>query len=318
MSDLQYVQAIPLFTAEDSSAFKYFTERHEELDAMTGTDLVIAMPETVREGDAQDVYSAIGNRRYPGLKMSDLPCLWVETAGDKSFAVPIPSDESRIVKLMRHLTQAARDAKTASDFRRNARHGYGLVEEKSFYRWVLLLSIATVFAGAVGVYFTLPVMHQYDARLFNYGFYVVLGILAAVACFGVLRSSGKLRGEQFGSSWELGGAAAFCALVIAGGIWYESQHPPGEFGFSIYIYENDNPNAVISTNGSITLFLDERKVVNVNEGYADVQRIPSRYNGRKVGYQLDVKGYVLKDEKSAELELRPHAKPLVIGVVPKG
>ena len=42
MSDLEYVQAVPLFTAEDSSAFEYFTERREELDALTGPDLVIA------------------------------------------------------------------------------------------------------------------------------------------------------------------------------------------------------------------------------------------------------------------------------------
>lgn len=48
VSDLGYVQAIPLFTAEDSGAFKYFRERREELDAMTGPHLVIAMPQTVK------------------------------------------------------------------------------------------------------------------------------------------------------------------------------------------------------------------------------------------------------------------------------
>lgn len=317
MSNLEHVQAIPLFTAEDSSAFKYFTERHEELDALTGTDLLIAMPQTVKEGDSKDVYSAVGDKRYPGLKLTDLPCLWVETVEDKqSFAVPLPSDEHRIVKLMRHLTQAAKDAKTASEFRKNAGKGYGIVDEKPFYLRVFVTSILLVLVAGVGVYFALPVIHQYDARLFVYGFYVVLGILAAVACFGVLRSSGKLSGEQFGSRWELGGAAAFCAVVVGGGLWYESQRPPGEFGFSVYFHENDNPNAVISADGSLTLYLDERKVVNVNRGYADVQRIPQRYNGKKVGYQLEIKGYSPSDPKSAELELRPYGEPIKIGVIP--
>ena len=216
---------------------------------------------------------------------------------------------------MRHLTQAARDAKTTSDFRKKARKGYGLVDEKPVYRGILITILLSVFLAAVGVYFALPRLHQYDARLFTYAFYVFLGILAAVACFGVLRSSGKLRGEQFGSQFELGGAAALFALVVGGGMWNESQRQPSEFGFSIYLYENDNPNAVIKSSGELTLLLDERKTVTINQGYADVQRIPQRYNGRRVGYQLNVKGYSLIDPKSAELELRPHEEPLRIRVV---
>lgn len=315
MSDLEYVQAIPLFTGADSEAFKYFNEHKNEIDALTGSELLIALPDTVKQGDSNDVYSAVGSKRYPGLKLTDLPCLWVEPAGSEPFGVSIPTQQSEIVKMMRHLTQSVKDSKTAKEFRIRVQQNYLLVGEMSYYLKILAVCIVVAFIASTAYYFGLPVIRQYDAKVLTFGVYVALGLLAAFLCFGILRSTGKVSGSQLGSTFELGGAAALFVVVVGGGIWFEMQQPPGEFGFTIYFHEVGDPNSPAKANGKFTLFLDEPKVVSVADGFADVQRIPVRYSGRSVGYRLDAKGYSLKKGEPASITLPPSVIPLKIPVV---
>lgn len=77
-----YVQAIPLFLSSSAGVREYFSAHRDEIDAITGTHLVIALPQEVEAGNVSAIVGLFspgtGSKRYPGLLRSDLPCLWIE------------------------------------------------------------------------------------------------------------------------------------------------------------------------------------------------------------------------------------------------
>ena len=113
-----YLQVIPLFTPEDDAPSKYFKKHLSDLKSLAREDLTVIIPDTVLEGNSDDVYSAPGSNRYPDLRFEDLPCLRIEL-GSKgrsvTFNLKLSNSETDLVDLLRQLKSAIVKATTADD-----------------------------------------------------------------------------------------------------------------------------------------------------------------------------------------------------------
>ena len=109
VSAMTYVQAVPLYLRDDRGATEYFANHQDEISAITGRTLTINLPKSVVEGQAREIISAVGSDRYPGLKNSDLPCLWVEDS-NHHFILKLPDNHNAIRDLLRLFTDEIEDA----------------------------------------------------------------------------------------------------------------------------------------------------------------------------------------------------------------
>lgn len=103
---LQPVLVVPLYMRDDESVFEYFEKFNAEVDAYTRTNIILALAESVREGDASDVIGETEGQRYPGLTEDQLPCLWVEDGNDH-FTIRLPDTRSGVKEVIRRLSTAA-------------------------------------------------------------------------------------------------------------------------------------------------------------------------------------------------------------------
>jgi hypothetical protein len=106
----RYVQAIPLYMGADELVSKYFQVHRAEIDAITGSILVIAMPIEVAAGNVSAIAALFGpgvkNSRYPGLLRSDLPCLWLEDGAGGHEIIRLPDAIDEANAYIRALTDA--------------------------------------------------------------------------------------------------------------------------------------------------------------------------------------------------------------------
>lgn len=115
-----YVQVVPIFFKSDGEIFRYFSEHVDEIDAITGSAVHVVLPRSVLEGDAKDVASAVeASERFPGLKAGDLPCLWVEGAGNQAFVIRLPQEINSVKRILYGLVDNARAAATFADVARS-------------------------------------------------------------------------------------------------------------------------------------------------------------------------------------------------------
>jgi hypothetical protein len=132
----EYYQVVPLYTAGiDRDIFEWFQEHINELDSMTGDFLQVSLPESVFDGDADDVYDAFmektdadgkSRQRYPGLKRQDLPCLWFESPKGKRFWRRLPANRDDLGPWFRKLCDAAADSWNIDELREKFPEGEGL------------------------------------------------------------------------------------------------------------------------------------------------------------------------------------------------
>jgi hypothetical protein len=115
----KYVQAIPLYMKSDKAVFEYFRDHKDEIDATTGSALMIPLPVEVETGNATAVASifspGVKDSRYPGLLRSDLPCFWLEDSAGGAEIIRLPDKLSEVSAYLRAMTDAAaklRDAKS--------------------------------------------------------------------------------------------------------------------------------------------------------------------------------------------------------------
>ncbi|MCR5868505.1 hypothetical protein [Aquincola sp. J276] len=78
------------------------------MNAITDVFLQVVVPERPRSPD--DVATAIDSKRYPGLKASDLPCLWVEGGGGGHLVARLPADVPGVKSVLFGLVDAFRHA----------------------------------------------------------------------------------------------------------------------------------------------------------------------------------------------------------------
>jgi hypothetical protein len=104
------VQVVPLYMKSDVEVFNYFRDQRDDIDAITGKTLTIALPEAVATGNASLIASLFGpgvkTSRYPGLLRSDLPCFWVEDESGNHEIIHLPDKLSEVNGYVRAMTDA--------------------------------------------------------------------------------------------------------------------------------------------------------------------------------------------------------------------
>jgi hypothetical protein len=151
------------------------------------------------------------------------------------------------------------------------------------------------------------------ADILNQFFYIVLivwGLVCALVLFGVLRSYAHVTYKHFGGAIELGGPAAFAALVVVGGFWLV----PRTDTFHLIIRPH-GPGAPVITSGNIRVELGglPSQASDINShGEADFSGIPHKFWRAAVKVLPQVDGYkeeyqtVVLDKDAIDLNL---AKP---------
>lgn len=119
MSEFIYFQIVPFYLRSDEQMFEYFKKFKEEIDALTDK-IVVAIPDAVANGDPKalgDLFSK-NSTRYPGLRRSDMPCLWIEDGKGTHAILRMsndPGDSSRMVKILADEAPTARSAVELAD-----------------------------------------------------------------------------------------------------------------------------------------------------------------------------------------------------------
>ncbi len=168
-----------------------------------------------------------------------------------------------------------------------------------------LLGALLVFLGVA--IWQLPRISQYDFGTPTFVVLVLAASLAAVLMFGLLHSSGTLRGHKWGFYLELGGAAAFFGVVLAVGLYYEISQRRGSFAFTIYLVSAGDERTIIRGEGTITLRTNPPRNAEFHNGVAEFRELPTSANGQDVDYTIDVKGYKEAANAPKQIKLQPGA-----------
>ena len=148
------------------------------------------------------------------------------------------------------------------------------------------------------------------ADILNQFFYIVLivwGLVCALVLFGVLKSYARVTYKHLGGAVELGGPAAFAALVVVGGFWLV----PRTDTFTLTLRPH-GPGTPVVTSGKIRVEFGSRSPdtsdINSN-GEAVIKSIPHKFWGTTVKVLPQVVGYkeeyqsVLIDKDAIDLNL---------------
>jgi len=124
---------------------------------------------------------------------------------------------------------------------------------------------------------------------FTFVMYVLLGLLAAVTCYGLLSSSGELEGKAYGVAIKLGGAIVALAVVAGGGALYERYgQTQGSFEQRINFYSNHRGQLEKITGAATLSFGNERRLETLREtGTALYQGIPIQWLGKPLVLDLE-------------------------------
>lgn len=112
--------AITLFKPSDKDVATYINVHETELSHLTSRDLIVILPENVLSGDTawMDEEFGGGNRRFPDLKRSDLPCLWIEDGMGGNAVIPLHQHKFSIGDVFEGVTDAVAGAENIHDFER--------------------------------------------------------------------------------------------------------------------------------------------------------------------------------------------------------
>src|SRR5262249_55418994 len=100
-------------------------------------------------------------------------------------------------------------------------------------------------------------------------------------------------------------AAAFAAVVLAGGLYYELAQRRDTFGITIYLVSAENPQNTVRADGTITLRTNPPRQGEFQKGIAEFRELPRTVSGQEVDYSIDVKGYVLAPDALKKVQLKP-------------
>lgn len=169
---------------------------------------------------------------------------------------------------------------------------------------VLLLLLLVIFT---------PILLRAD--ILNQFFYVVLivwGLGSAGMLFGVMKSYALFTHKHVDTAIELGGPAAFAALVVLGGFWLV----PRTDTFDLTIRPHGQ-GAPLITSGTIRVEFGNyapEQTVNAN-GEADFKGVPHKFRGAHVRILPIIEGYkeeyqsVLIDRDAIDLNLTTAPPP---------
>ena len=113
-----YVQAIPIYLASDVEVARYFRDCRDEIDAFTGTNIIVLVPQEVEQSDAKGIADTIGGgvaSRFGTLRFTDLPCLWVEDEFHRTGIIRLPEGRERISHFFRSVAEVCQYTKNTPD-----------------------------------------------------------------------------------------------------------------------------------------------------------------------------------------------------------
>jgi hypothetical protein len=144
---------------------------------------------------------------------------------------------------------------------------------------------------ALLVLFVVLIPRLLPADILNQFFYIVLivwGLVCALVLFGVMKSYARITYRHLGGVVELGGPAAFAALVVVGGFWLV----PRTDNFTVTLRPH-GPRAPLITSGKIRVEYGSRSDhADINSrGEAVVTGIPHKFWGTPVKILPQVEGY---------------------------
>ena len=177
---------------------------------------------------------------------------------------------------------------------------------------VITFSLVVVGVGLL-VLFGLLAPKLMAADILDKFFYmvaVVWGLVCALVLFGVVKSYAHVTHKSAGLAIEIGGPAAFAALVIVAAFWIVPRNDT----FNLTVRPH-GPNQPLITSGTVRVEFGNfasTQVVNLN-GEADFKGIPHKYRGAKVRILPEVDGYL---EKYQELFLAKDAIDLNLTKAP--
>src|SRR5262245_50919323 len=170
-----------------------------------------------------------------------------------------------------------------------------------------LLGFLLLFIGLA--IWQLPRVTRFDSGLLTFVVVITASSMASLLMFGLLRSSGIVRGNQWGFYVELGGAAAFFVVLVAGGLYYENWQRRGPFVFSIYLVSAEDQQSIVRGEGTITLRTNPpRPPAEFRNGIAEFRELPISATDQEVDYSVEIKGYELVPNAPKKLTLEPGGK----------
>jgi hypothetical protein len=118
--------AVPLYCSADKNVFRYFSDEEcrKELDAISAADLVVLIPQEVREQGNYVVYDKVRQGGRFQMEVADLPCIYLEDDAGGWAAVRLDDDVDQLRAVFKALSSAARNARprtTASDLAQKVR-----------------------------------------------------------------------------------------------------------------------------------------------------------------------------------------------------
>jgi hypothetical protein len=188
--------------------------------------------------------------------------------------------------------------------------------------YAIVAAVMIVIGIGLLVLFVLFAPRLVPADILNQFFYIVLivwGLVCALVLFGVIKSYARVTYKHLGGAIELGGPAAFAALVVVGGFWLV----PRTDTFTLTLRPH-GPGAPVITSGNIRVELGSLSPytsdINSN-GEAVFKAIPHKFWGATVKVLPQVDGYkddyqtVVLDKDAIDLNLE---KALPVETILKG
>jgi hypothetical protein len=221
---LSTVLVVPLYLPSDRNVAQYFLEHREEIDALTGDAIVVGLARSVLEGDVHDVVGEKDGKRFPGLVVDALPCLWVESEANH-FIVRLLDGTSDIKRAIRVLAGAASRAPSFWELKAMVEKELNPNPGKPVPAWLAV-------AGYIALGFTLLfLMGTYLLAIFGYSapenarmvlvFIVAAGLAMGTAFLGTDASAhGRIPiplAEKSPVAFSVtGGVAVFIVVMLIG------------------------------------------------------------------------------------------------------
>jgi hypothetical protein len=173
----------------------------------------------------------------------------------------------------------------------------------AFVMMAVALGLLALFIGLA------PRLHSFNIS--DQVFYILLvvwGLICAVVLFGMMKGYAKIKYKHVSGVVELGGPAAFAALVVVGGFWLV----PRSDTFTLTLRPH-GPGTPIIKAGKIRVEFGDLPpyISEVNSGEAIFKSIPRRFWGTAVKvlpeideYQLNYQSITI-DSNAIDLQLTP-------------
>jgi len=231
---LRTVLVVPLYLPSDRDVAQYFVEYRQEIDALTDNAIIVGLAASVLKGEVNDIVGQKDGKRYPGLTVDNLPCLWVESDGHH-FIVHLRNGATDVKRAIRVLAGAATRATSFRELQEMVEKDVNPVSGKLPPTWVAA-------AGYVALGFTLLfLMGTYAASIFGYSapenarmvlvFIIAAGLAMGTAFLGTDASAQGRIPIPFAKNSPVtfsitGGAAVFIVVMLVGYYVYGKPGTP--------------------------------------------------------------------------------------------